>query len=133
MPVVLTTYPQGDRIVRCFKVEDDYPYFTHLTDYQTTQPMQYIAFMPKNALDFSRNEVGRFLKLVHNNIVEPVQCFVTTKEQVQADRHVNITYATLIRMAMSVTCSSKNFFRISPPPSRHSTHLPGCAVNTQRS
>jgi hypothetical protein len=70
--------------VHCFKVEDDYPYFTHLTDYQTTQPIQYIAFTPKSVLDFSHNEVARFLKLGYNNTVEPVRCFVAATNEESA-------------------------------------------------
>jgi hypothetical protein len=69
-------------------MEDDYPYFTHLTDYQTTQPIQYIAFTPKNVLDFSHNEVARFLKLGYNNTVEPVRCFVAATNEESAHQQL---------------------------------------------
>lgn len=67
------------------KIEDDYPYFSRVSEYQTTQPMQYIAFTPKNTLDYAHNEVARFLKLGHNT-VEPVRCFVSGAEA----REVNV-------------------------------------------
>lgn len=66
---------KGDGNIRYYEIVNEEPYFYYVTDSRSTQSAKGVGIVPKRAVDVSKCEVARLLKLT-NNAVEPISFIV---------------------------------------------------------
>jgi len=62
---------KGDGAIKAYELLEDTPYSYPLSDYQTTDPQNGLAMLPKTACNVRNIEIARFLKLTKSQ-VQPV-------------------------------------------------------------
>lgn len=83
---------KGDGNVRFFEYSSEAPYLHYISDYRSTRPQKGFDFIPKHAVDVSRHEVMRGLKL-ENTLIEPISFLVPRKSAEFQDDLYPETYA----------------------------------------
>jgi len=83
---------KGDGNVRFFEYSSEFPFLHYISDFRSTRPQKGFDFLPKHAVDVSRHEVMRGLKL-ENTLIEPISFLVPRKSAEFQDDLYPETYA----------------------------------------
>lgn len=76
---------KGDGNIRCFEIVPEDPWQFDIYQYKTSTPQRGVAMLPKRAVDVTKCEIARMLKLT-NKDVEPLHFIIPRKSDLfQAD------------------------------------------------
>lgn len=124
---ILFLVGKGDGNVRYFEVTNQAPYMHFIDVYSSTRPQKGFDFIPKHALDVSRHEIMRGLKLEASS-VEMISFFVPRKSTEYQEDIYPDTYAGIPQMSGEAWFGGET-----KPPAKKSMAPGASAVKSRQS